>query len=122
MVVQEIGVFPDIRAPRVLWVGLANQPDQLAQLESLRRLVGEVDRALHGLGFPLETRPFSPHLTLARIKERPHEIGKALSERLMPLATPLGTLHVGAVALMKSDLRPSGAVYTRLCESALKPA
>jgi 2'-5' RNA ligase len=122
LVVQEIGVFPNIRAPRVLWVGLASQPDQFAQLESLKRLAGEVDRALHGLGFPLETRPFSPHLTLARIKERPHEVGKTLSEKLMPLANPLGTLHVGSVALMKSDLRPSGSVYTRLCESPLTPA
>jgi 2'-5' RNA ligase len=112
-----VGAFPDARAPRVLWVGLSSQA------EGITRLAAAVERALIELGFAPEPKPFNPHLTLARIKERSCDIGRALAvDRLLEQAVPIGTVTVNAIALMKSELKPSGAVYTKLCEVSLKEA
>ncbi len=112
-----LGAFPDARAPRVLWVGLSGQ------VEGLTRLAAAVERALVALGFAPDPKPFNPHLTLARIKERSRDIGRALeASGLLAQEMMLGPLTVAAVALMKSELRPSGAVYTRLHHTALKEA
>ena len=112
-----LGVFPDLRAPRVLWIGL------LSQVDALMRLAAEVEAALNGVGFPPESRPLSPHLTLARIKERSREVGKGLADSgLMAQPFRVGNLAVHAVCLMKSDLKPSGAVYTRLVQVPLTHA
>jgi 2'-5' RNA ligase len=109
-----LGVFPDARAPRVLWLGLDGPVDALV------RLASSVDAALRALGFASESRPLSPHLTLARIKERQREVGRALdASALLGQASALGRLDVRALALMKSELRPSGSVYTRLHEAVL---
>jgi 2'-5' RNA ligase len=73
------------------------------------------------LGYPTENRPFSPHLTLARVKEHARDVGRALADSgVMQQLQSLGTFAVPAIALMKSELKPSGAVYTRLCEVPLK--
>ncbi len=112
-----LGVFPDLRLPRVLWVGLSGQVD------ALMRVAAEVEAALTGVGFPPESRPLSPHLTLARIKERSREVGKGLADSgLMTQPFRVGSLAVKTVCLMKSDLKPSGAVYSRLVEVPLKPS
>lgn len=121
--VSVLGVFPDLRAPRVLWVGLSGRQDQgqTHAPDPLARLAGDIDQAMATLGFPLEKRPFSPHLTLARIKEHAREVGRALAgSGVMEHPQSLGTLSVQAIALIKSELKPSGAVYTRLCEVALR--
>ncbi|MER3424307.1 MAG: RNA 2',3'-cyclic phosphodiesterase [Nitrospiraceae bacterium] len=112
-----LDVFPDIRAPRVLWLGFSEP------MEPLIRLAGSVGEALNPLGFPPEGKPFRPHLTLARIKERSREVGKALAESRLP-QHPFrpGTLDVHGVSLMKSELKPSGAVYTRLHHVSLSGA
>jgi len=107
--VEGLGVFPDVRAPRVLWVGLT------AHVDALKRLAVDVEVALGAIGFAPESKPFNPHLTLARIKERSHDIGRVLSgEGLLAQETKLGELTVAAVSLMKSELKPTGSVYTRL--------
>jgi RNA 2',3'-cyclic 3'-phosphodiesterase len=117
--VKGLGVFPDIRAPRVLWVGIADRHGCHGQLEQLMRLVGTLDEVLGTLGFPRETKPFQPHLTLARIKERPREIGKLFVHNgLLQRPVSLGTLEVKGFSLMKSVLKPSGSIYTRLCEAS----
>jgi 2'-5' RNA ligase len=109
-----LGVFPDARAPRVLWVGLCGA-------EPVISLARAVDEALGELNFAPESRAFNPHLTLARIKERGREVGKALAALgLLAQASPLGTLPVRTVALMRSELKPSGSVYTRLREVPLR--
>lgn len=113
--VAGLGVFPDARNPRVLWVGLREGSALIV------RLAEAVDRAMSEVGFPPESRPFSPHLTLARIKEGGRAVGRALeSQGLLTDSSVLGRLSVGALALMRSDLRPSGAVYARLAEFVLK--
>jgi RNA 2',3'-cyclic 3'-phosphodiesterase len=107
--VKGFGAFPNLRAPRVLWMGLAGQTDRLI------RLAGSLDAALMPLGFPVEPKPYMPHLTLARVKEQSRAIGNALADSgVMRDVTGRGTLPVHAVALMKSELRPSGSVYSRL--------
>lgn len=115
--VEGLGVFPDARAPRVLWVGLT------AHVDALKRLAADVEAVLGAIGFAPESKPFNPHLTLARIKERSRDIGQTLAvDRMLERAAPIGTVMVNAIALMKSELKPSGAVYTKLCEVSLKEA
>jgi 2'-5' RNA ligase len=115
--VAGLGVFPDTRNPRVLWVGLREGSALIV------RLAEAVDQAMSEAGFPPESRPFSPHLTLARIKQGGRAVGRALeSQGLLTESPVLGRLPVGALALMQSDLRPSGAAYTRLAEFALQAA
>ncbi|HEX9742745.1 MAG TPA: RNA 2',3'-cyclic phosphodiesterase [Nitrospiraceae bacterium] len=114
---EGLGAFPDGRAPRVLWVGLLNLGGDLT------RLAADVEAALVAIGFAPESKPFHPHLTLARIKEQSRDVGRALSqEGLLEQEMKLGSLPVEAVSLMKSELRPSGAVYTELCRLSLKEA
>jgi 2'-5' RNA ligase len=113
--VEGIGAFPGVRRPRVIWVGV-RAPVELELLEK------GVDHATRRLGFAGEERPFSPHLTLGRVNQRvsPEEILQ-LGDQLSKLQIGvLGTARVHSVTLFRSDLRPSGAVYSRLYESRLK--
>ncbi len=110
-----LGVFPDLRAPRVIWIGLSGRVDELV------RLAADVDRALHTIGFPLESRPWSPHLTLARIKERSREAGKGFAATgALNGFTSVGSLSISVASLMQSELKPSGAVYSQLLALPLK--
>lgn len=114
---EGLGAFPGPRAPRVLWVGLPEHGGELT------RLASDVEAALVAIGFAQESKPFHPHLTLARIKERSREVGRALSQGgLLEQEMKLGSLAVDAVRLMQSELRPSGAVYAELCRLSLKEA
>lgn len=115
--VEGLGVFPDLRGPRILWIGLADHDGKMASLAA------DVEAALEALGFAPEARPFAAHLTLARIKDRARAVGLALSrEGLLEREMRLGELPVEALSLMKSELRPSGAVYSELCRLPLKEA
>jgi 2'-5' RNA ligase len=107
-----LGAFPNARAPRVIWLGLHGSNDDMAEL---RRLQAAVEDGVAGLGFPKEARAFAPHLTLARIRDRV-EAGA-----LEPVLTAqqnrvVGKFAASSVKLIKSELRPSGAVYTTLVE------
>lgn len=107
--VKGFGVFPTLRAPRVLWMGLGDQTDRLI------RLAESIDASLMPLGFHIEPKPYTPHFTLARVKEHARTIGNALTDSgMMRDFTSRGTLSVRALALMKSELTPSGSVYSRL--------
>lgn len=104
-----LGAFPNIRRPRVIWIGA----DAPAGLLALQRAIEAETRKL---GYPAEERPFSPHLTLGRISQnaRPEEVAqvaRALSELRFD---NIGRVKVDALHLFRSDLRPSGAVYTSL--------
>jgi len=114
---EGLGAFPDPRAPRVLWIGLPEYGGELT------RLASDVEAALVAIGFAPESKPFHPHLTLARVKERSREVGRALSQGgLLEQEMRLGSLAVDALCLMQSELRPSGAVYAELCRHSLKEA
>jgi 2'-5' RNA ligase len=105
-----IGAFPGLERPRILWVGLAQ-----GALE-VRRLQARAAAALAARGFPREERPWHPHLTIGRVfDERSwrREAGSALRSALAQLAgISIGRLRVAELALMRSDLQPSGARYT----------
>ncbi|MCL5962678.1 MAG: RNA 2',3'-cyclic phosphodiesterase [Chloroflexi bacterium] len=105
-----LGMFPSPHRPRVLWVGIGGEADRLRELQE------RVDEELAAQGFPTEKRPFSPHLTLGRVDERVspadrQKIGEAVQAAKV---SDLGSFEVGAVCLMQSRLRPTGAVYERL--------
>lgn len=104
-----LGAFPTSKRPRVIWVGIQAP----AALEALQRAV---DAAADRLGYGSEERPFSPHLTIGRVKAHvpAHDLQRihaALESH--PLGV-IGTAEVNAVHLIKSDLQPAGSVYTRL--------
>ena len=107
-------MFPDLKRPRVIWVGL----DGAAQLADLQR---GVEACAERLGYPPETRPFSAHLTVGRVQNR---VG---SDQLSTLRAAfeqtridrLGCILVDSVHLMKSDLQPGGSVYTPLFRAPL---
>ena len=107
---EGVGVFPNARRPRVVWVGLGGA------LESLQGLQQSVERELEALGFTRERRAFTPHLTLGRVRDGASaQQGRALSEAIAGASVQPGVvLPVRELALMKSDLQPTGAVYTRL--------
>ncbi len=105
----KLGTFGSSRSPRVVWIDVAGELDILAKLQS------QVETELAPLGFPAEVRRFSPHLTLARVpQERAAEASRPLAEAIASHDAPHGTIRAEVLALMKSDLRPGGAVYTQL--------
>ncbi len=109
------GMFPNRRAPRVIWLGLEGEAEALA---SLRR---DVERALVQLGFRAEEWPFRPHLTLARVTGRmPEDQAARLCALLEATDGSCEPFQVEGVSLMQSTLRPSGAEYRRLAAVPLQ--
>jgi RNA 2',3'-cyclic 3'-phosphodiesterase len=107
--VGELGVFPSLRRPHVVWVGI-EAPSELAALQ--RGVEAEMAR----LGYAPEERPFSPHLTLGRVTrnaspEETRQISDVLGKSKVGF---LGAFRVQSVHLYRSDLQPGGSVYTRL--------
>ncbi|MGD0353563.1 MAG: RNA 2',3'-cyclic phosphodiesterase [Dehalococcoidia bacterium] len=114
--ITEVGAFPNLKRPRVLWVGIKGEVDKLVSWQQ------RLDNGLVPLGFAKEARPFTPHLTLARLRDN---------------CSPVDSLHLGetvanaqvkvnykftvtSLNLMRSQLLPTGAVYSRLAEVKLK--
>ncbi len=102
-----LGVFPGIRQPRVLWMGIQGPTDRLIGLA--RR----IDSDLADCGFAVEKRPFRAHLTLARARApiEPRHLGEALAAEGGFDPVPFAA---GEIVLYRSELKPDGAVYTRL--------
>jgi 2'-5' RNA ligase len=107
--VGHLGAFPDSRNPRVIWVGVEAPP-------LLSEIVGELESRLMDLGYPQEKRTFSPHLTLGRVSKntRRNEIKKIGRVIQFSQIGAIGSEQVEAVHLYKSDLRSSGAVYSKI--------
>lgn len=111
-----LGTFGPAARPRVVWAGIEGD------LGALTRLWRLVEGALQPLGFPRERERFAPHLTLARVpqgfpREDAARIGPALATVARPGTAPV---EVRELALMRSDLGPGGARYTRLAAVELK--
>jgi 2'-5' RNA ligase len=105
-----VGAFPGLERPRILWIGVAQ-----GALEA-RALQARVAEALEARGFPREGRPWHPHLTIGRVfderrfrREASAALRSALAETA---ATSFGTMRIGEVTLMRSDLSPAGARYS----------
>jgi 2'-5' RNA ligase len=105
--VRGVGVFPNCRRPRVIWVGIEKEPE-------LVKLQQRVEKGLQGLGFESEKRPFRPHLTLARLKSSRNVAELRQFLALEGEGLRLGTFEVNSIHLYQSILRPSGAEYRRL--------
>ncbi len=110
-----MGVFPGMKRPRVLWIAVNGD------IERLVRLQRRIDGQLLSLGFEQEKRPFSPHITLARTRETITEAEQSLLGRLAKetVLNESFRLDVQNISLMRSQLLPGGAVYTRLAVSVL---
>ncbi|HXJ12795.1 MAG TPA: RNA 2',3'-cyclic phosphodiesterase [Candidatus Limnocylindrales bacterium] len=101
-----LGFFPNEKRPRVFWAGMESSPD-------LKSLAADIDHAAHRLGFPLEERPFTPHLTLARfpLPGVPPKLLQAFNDKSRQ---SFGSLHTQDFHLIESKLKPTGAEYTTL--------
>lgn len=110
-----LGFFPGTSSPRVLWAGLKGEVSLLGVVARM------VEEAAAEHGFPRESRKFSPHVTLARIKS-PVEAGELVAavEKEKSRVESLGSFRVASVDLMKSDLTPRGPVYTLLSSVRLE--
>ncbi len=106
-----VGAFPSLSRPKVVWVGVGEGK------EELRRIARKIEDALDEIGFPKESRGFSAHVTLARIKraEKTEELKKKIEEKEYGPRQ----VRMSKVAIMKSDLTPQGPIYTRLDEVKL---
>lgn len=105
-----LGAFPGLQRPRVIWAGVAGD---LAALDRLRAAVFALTTPL---GFAPETRPFTPHLTLGRLRDdaRPEAI-RALAAALRSAEPPPALAwEAGRPILYQSILKPEGAVYIAL--------
>ena len=107
---HRLGAFPPRGAPRVLWVGVASGS---AQLTAAERAVSD---RLHALGIAREDRPYSPHLTLARVRE---PAGLKTPPLFEGLDGALGDTHVNAITLFRSHLSPKGPTYVAMEKTAL---
>jgi len=111
--VRGLGVFPGIRNARVIWAGLDGDTAELLSLQAA------VESRLEAVGFARDSRPFKAHLTLGRFKgrEAPERVAAAL-EDCGGVSSERFTARV--VTLFKSDLKPTGAVYTPLANAAMR--
>lgn len=110
----DLGAFPSLRRPRVIWIGLQAPP----QLDVLQRgLEAEMER----LGYPRDERPFAPHLTLGRVRKEagPAELSNLSGVLERVRVGVLGTTRVESVHLYRSVLSPGGSIYTRLFSAPL---
>jgi 2'-5' RNA ligase len=110
---SELGSFPNSQNPRILWCGVGGDRDNLLHLQNI------VETTCGSFGFPAEERPYSPHLTLGRVKGR---------KNLRSLMDCIGTVRdlecsfrADHFNIYKSVLKPQGAVYTVLDTIALIP-
>lgn len=110
--IRSSGAFPNLKNPRVIWLGIEDKEKGLVQLQQ------PMDDGLKALGFEPEEREFKPHLTLGRVKGQKGK--EALAAAVSELkGLDLGSFEVDRVILYKSELKPTGAVYTKLREIKL---
>ena len=106
------GFFPPRGAPRVVWLGFGQGAAECGAY------FAALDEALVGAGFPAEAKPFSPHVTVARVKEAVR--GDEWAGLAADLARDWPPFRAGAAVLWQSVLRPSGPEYRRVSEVTLE--
>ncbi|MBW2147327.1 MAG: RNA 2',3'-cyclic phosphodiesterase [Deltaproteobacteria bacterium] len=105
--IEGLGAFPSLNNPKVIWAGITDAEGRLVDMQ------GAVARELARMGYKVETRPFHPHLTLGRLRSAAGKSGlrEALKQGKIK---NFGDWNVKGITLFRSDLKPSGAQYTRL--------
>lgn len=110
--IKDIGAFPKIDYPRIIWVGLDR-----GAVES-KVLAEKIDEELSKIGFQKETRPFAAHLTIGRVRSSKNK--EALKDKITLYAVR-STLYelISSITLYQSTLTPKGPIYTKLHEAHL---
>lgn len=118
--VGQLGGFPGIQRPRVVWLGITGD------LDGLRRMQGQVEQLAQSVGFDADPRPYAPHLTIARMKRHCtraeiQKAGRALSEFAARESINRATarFQTGQLVHMRSELQSPNSVYTPLSVHAL---
>jgi 2'-5' RNA ligase len=114
--VKELGVFPNLRRAQVAWVGISGEVDKLSQLQQ------RIESNLAPLGFAPESRPFVPHLTLARLRDQASLADRQRFGQLIA-STGFKAVHrikVDAISLMRSQLTREGAIYSQISSVRLE--
>jgi 2'-5' RNA ligase len=107
--INALGVFPDLRYPRVVWAGITEGADQL------KTVFNQLEPRLRSLGFAPDSKGFSPHLTIARVKSGKNKA--QLAEFVTKNANyEFGTIKAECLRLKRSDLTPRGPIYSTLKE------
>jgi 2'-5' RNA ligase len=108
---NETGVFPNARQPRILWAGLAGEIEKTAEMRK------RLDDGLALIGFEREEKDFRPHLTIGRVKSngKIRELFAIAGARQVPALS----FVVTEIVLMKSELHPAGARYTPMAKASL---
>ncbi|MBI2851522.1 MAG: RNA 2',3'-cyclic phosphodiesterase [Chloroflexi bacterium] len=112
-----LGAFPNLNRVRVIWIGIGGEVDKLSQLYQ------RMESSMEVIGFSPEGRAFSPHLTLARVRQytsprEQQELGQLLTR---VKAGESSRIAVNAVSLIRSQLTMAGAIYSRISTVELKP-
>lgn len=116
--IDRLQAFPNLQKPRVLWVGPSEQWFKSDAADRLAALHREIESCCRSLGFVTDDKPFTPHLTLGRIKAGDRQVGQRLAQSgVCDRPFSVGAITVGALVLMKSKLRPTGPLYTKLWEA-----
>lgn len=110
MELRGIGAFPNLRRPRVVWVGLTEGADELS------RIFNDLEADLTELGFRPESRGFSPHITLARVRSGRNR-AQLVEQLMMHADDGFGGSLVESIRLKKSVLTPRGPIYSIIAES-----
>ena len=120
---DRLGVFPRLQQPRILWIGPSDGWENSEEALRLTALHRAIEECCETLDLAPDARPLSAHLKLARIKAGHRAVGQALARSgVMDRTLAVGPLSVHAIALMRSELKPTGSVYTALWESRLQAA
>lgn len=107
-----LGAFPNLRAPRVVWMGVQHDP----RLELMHH---DIEEACAANGFALDARTFRPHITLARVRDgMPIRDARALAVAARAVGYK-GMHQVGEISLMESVLAPGGSRYTKVASIPL---
>jgi RNA 2',3'-cyclic 3'-phosphodiesterase len=118
LTLEGLGCFPNTRQPRIVWVGVSGETEPLVALQR------ELGRRLSVIDFVPEARPYAPHLTIGRVTKglRSRELSRLgeLLEQEQAGVGQLAGLPVTEISLMRSDLNPTGPVYTQVGRGGLQ--
>jgi 2'-5' RNA ligase len=112
--VSEAGAFSKHRQPQVLWLGISDPTGRLRELHEA------LEQACATVGFPREDRPFHPHVTIARIRQKAGARELQLMHQEFPFQP--NTFEVPELVLVKSDFGPGGSRYTHMSRHPLRTA
>lgn len=115
MTLNRIGVFPNFKRMRVIWVGATDEPEEIHVLNQA------LEEELEEIGFEPEGRKYIPHITLGRVKERNQSKVEPLVEAVesYKIEEPIKTKAEG-LTLMESKLTPKGPIYTPVFRHGFK--